>query len=192
MHTRRGFLWHTGAAGLTTWLAAHAGAIAAAAAHAHTQASAATPQLENLSAAQARDIEAIAARIVPSGDDGPGAREAGVVWFIDRALGNLFADSRAELLRALESLPAGFADLDTAMQDRHLRSIEDGPLFGQLRFMTVLGLLSSPDYGGNRDGLGWQLMGFEDTHAYQPPFGYYDSDYPGFALPEAADAQRPS
>lgn len=186
MPTRRGFLGHAGAAGLAAWLATHADAIAAAADHAHAQARAAAPHLENLSPAQARTIEAVAARIVPSGDDGPGAREAGVIWFIDRALGTLFADKRVALLHDLESLPADFADHDAAAQDARLASIEAGPLFGQLHFLTVLGLLSSPDYGGNRDGLGWRLMGFEDTHAYAPPFGHYDRDYPGFAPPAPA------
>ncbi len=28
--------------------------------------------------------------------------------------------------------------------------------------------------------LGWKLLGFEDLHAFQPPFGHYDRDYPGF------------
>lgn len=47
--------------------------------------------------------------------------------------------------------------------------------------LTVLGLFASPDYGGNRDGLGWRLINLEDTHAYQPPFGWYDRDYPGYS-----------
>ena len=38
-----------------------------------------------LSAAEAADVEAVAAQIIPT-DDTPGAREAGVVYFIDRAL----------------------------------------------------------------------------------------------------------
>jgi hypothetical protein len=41
-------------------------------------------------------------------------------------------------------------------------------------------MFSLPGYGGNRGELGWRLMGFEDTHAFFPPFGFYDRDYPGF------------
>jgi hypothetical protein len=37
-----------------------------------------------------------------------------------------------------------------------------------------------PKYGGNHDKAGWKLLGFEDRHVWQPPFGYYDKDYPGF------------
>ena len=39
---------------------------------------------------------------------------------------------------------------------------------------------------------GWKLLGFEDLHAFQPPFGYYDRDYPGFVSepPEAHVSAR--
>src|SRR6266536_1771195 len=43
-----------------------------------------------LSAAEAADIEAVAAQIIPT-DDTPGAREAGVVYFIDRVLATFFS-----------------------------------------------------------------------------------------------------
>jgi hypothetical protein len=39
-----------------------------------------------------------------------------------------------------------------------------------------MGLVSIPEHGGNRDGIGWDLLGFETAYAYQPPFGYYDRD----------------
>lgn len=177
MHTRRGFLEGFGAAGLgAAWFAAHAPAIAAASQHAHASlalaATASTPpKLATLSADEARDIDAFTAAIVPSGDDGPGAHEAGVVYFIDRAFGTFFAGQREWMLRDLAALPRPFPDFAT---------LEGKPLFEQLRFLTVLGLFASPSYGGNRQELGWKLIGFEDTHAYQPPFGWYDRDYPGF------------
>lgn len=46
---------------------------------------------QTLDAAAAAEIEALASRIVPSGD-GPGARETGVIYFIDRALASFDAD----------------------------------------------------------------------------------------------------
>ena len=46
-------------------------------------------------------------------------------------------------------------------------------------------MFTLPAYGGNRDRVGWKLIGFEDTHAFYPPFGYYDRDYPGFVIDEA-------
>ena len=51
---------------------------------------------------------------------------------------------------------------------------------------------ASPEYGGNRDGVGWRMIGFVDEHAFQPPFGYYDRDYPGFSSPRAAHGERPA
>jgi gluconate 2-dehydrogenase gamma chain len=177
MTTRRGFLEGLGVAGLgTAWLSLHAPAIAAAARHAHASlalaASGAAPPLQVLTAAEARDIDAFTAAIVPSGSEGPGAHEAGIVYFIDRAFGSFFAGQRAEVLRDLAALPRPFPDFAT---------LEGKPLFEQLRMLTVLGLFASPDYGGNRDGLGWRLINLEDTHAYQPPFGWYDRDYPGYS-----------
>jgi len=48
--------------------------------------------------------------------------------------------------------------------------------------ITLLGMFSAPMYGGNHESAGWQLIGFEDRHAFEPPFGYYDRDYPGFIV----------
>ena len=48
--------------------------------------------------------------------------------------------------------------------------------------LTLLGMFSLPSYGGNRGGVGWKLIGFEDAHVFQSPFGYYDRDYPGFVI----------
>jgi hypothetical protein len=30
--------------------------------------------------------------------------------------------------------------------------------------------------------VGWKLIGFEDRHFFQPPFGFYDRGYPGFVI----------
>src|SRR5580658_5824659 len=95
-NTRRSFLrssggWLTGA-----WIAAQWPAIADAAHHAAEASSAAAPlRFEFLSAADAADVDAIAAQIVPSGAT-PGAREAHAVYFIDRALTTFFAAWAAE------------------------------------------------------------------------------------------------
>jgi hypothetical protein len=43
-------------------------------------------------------------------------------------------------------------------------------------------MFSMPSYGGNSDGAGGGCMGFEDRHVFEPPFGYYDRDYPGFVI----------
>ena len=146
-------------------------------------------KLSFLSAAEAADVEAVAAQIIPT-DDTPGAREAGVVYFIDRALGSflsqLATDYRAQLsdfqVTFREHHPGGapFAALPSVEQVAYLETVDRTPFFDTTRLLTILGMFSMPEYGGNRNGVGWKLIGFEDRHAFQPPFGYYDRDYPGF------------
>ncbi len=144
-----------------------------------------------LSAAEAADVEAVAAQIIPT-DDSPGAREAGVVYFIDRALATFLAqlatDYRAQLAdfqaacRAEHPGVVSFASLTSEQQVEYLTRVDQTPFFNTTRLLTLLGMFSLPAYGGNRDGLGWKLIGFEDRHVFQPPFGYYDRDYPGFVI----------
>jgi Gluconate 2-dehydrogenase subunit 3 len=198
--TRRQFLRGVGGSLGAAWLAAHWPAIAAAAGHA--QEHAATPAgdagddaLRVLTTAQARDVEAIAAQIVPGGDT-PGAREAGVVYFVDHVHAGAFKSQAGDFLADLESFrtafalahpgTGSFADLPPASQLEYLRSVENTRFFGAMRFLTVLGLLALPSYGGNRGKSGWKLVGFVDQHAWQPPFGHYDAGYQGF-VPYAAE-----
>ena len=61
-----------------------------------------------------------------------------------------------------------------------LKTVERTPFFDTARALTLLGMFSSPKYGGNFGGSGWKMMGFQDQHAFTPPFGYYDRDYTGF------------
>jgi Gluconate 2-dehydrogenase subunit 3 len=147
-----------------------------------------------LSAAEAKDIEAVTAQIIPT-DDTPGAREAGVVYFIDRALAtflsHLARDYRAHLAEFQaafrERHPAGssFASLTSEQQVEYLKTVDHTPFFETTRLLTLLGMFSMPAYGGNRNGVGWKLIGFETQHVFQPPFGYYDRDYPGFGVDSA-------
>jgi hypothetical protein len=191
--TRRDFLRGAGAACGAAWLGAHWPALARAAAHAHEAAAGRVDhEFRVLKAAQARDVAAIAAQIVPGGAM-PGATEAGVVYFIDHVHAGLFAPRAPAFLQGLDAFQAEFArrnpgmarfaDLDGPAQLEYLRSIEKTPFFGGMRFLTVLGLLSLPAYGGNERKLGWQLVGFVDQHAWTPPFGHYDLGYPGFTMP---------
>jgi gluconate 2-dehydrogenase gamma chain len=144
-----------------------------------------------LSAAEAADIEAVAAQIIPT-DDTPGAREAGVVYFIDRALATFLSqmagDYRADLARfqsaCREQHPAAasFASLTSDQQVEYLKGVDQTTFFTTTRLLTLLGMFSLPAYGGNRNGVGWKLIGFEDAHFFRPPFGYYDRGYPGFVI----------
>lgn len=134
---------------------------------------------------EAADIEAIAARIIPS-DDSPGAREAGVIRFIDAALSQLEAGALAGVRSGLAELRAdlertegrpSFAALEVPRQIEVLRGIEETDFFGTLRYLTLAGMFSHPSYGGNLDGIGWRLIGFDSQGPTRPPFGHYDADY---------------
>lgn len=142
-----------------------------------------------LTPAEAVEVEAIACQIIPSGDL-PGAREAGVVYFIDRALGSFFASELPAFRRGLEQFQRDFAAhssttrpfsaVGSARQAAWLHEVENTAFFNAVRRLTLVGLVALPKYGGNRDKLGWKLIGFEDRHFWQPPFGHYDAGYPGF------------
>ena len=63
--------------------------------------------------------------------------------------------------------------------------------FETLRIHTIIAFLLDPDAGGDPQGLGWKLIGRERAHTFQPPFGYYDKDYPGWQpLPGQTDKTR--
>jgi len=188
--SRREFLRASGGALGAAWLAANWPAIAAAAQHAHEAASGTVDHsLHLLTPAQARDVEAVSAQIVPSGDT-PGAREAGVVYFVDHVLSGIFAADAARFIEALDAFQQGwagahpdagaFADADPSSQFEYLKTVENTPLFQAMRFFTITGLLALPSYGGNRDKLGWKMVGFVDQHVWSPPFGHYDAEYRGF------------
>ena len=203
--SRRRFLSHSISGLSSAWIATHWPAVLAAADHAHRAAqSAIPPKFEFFSPQQAAEIDAIAARIIPT-DDMPGAREAGVVYFIDRALTTFASDNQKTYKEGLPELQARVRELFPAVerfsaatpeqQDEVLRSLDEhAPVparpfrrrpaaqsfFEILRQHTIAGFLIDPDVGGNREGVGWKVIGREREHMFQPPFGYYDKDYPGW------------
>ena len=132
---------------------------------------------------QAQEVEAIAAQILPA-DDLPGARELGVIRFIDANLAQFDSDLQPAYVSGLRDLldkvktmypaSARFSQLEPAQQIAVLRAIEKTEFFGLVRVHTLMGFFSNPEYGGNRDGAAWKMIGFEDTFAFQPPFGFYD------------------
>ncbi len=185
--TRRDFLFGAGGVLAVTWVATNWPAIAAAHAHAAAASSSARTALVFLSTPDARDIESIAAQIVPS-DDAPGAREAGALHFIDRSMHTWLAGQADSFRAGLREFQAkfaaahgvGFASADDATQRAFLSANETSEFFNSMRTLTLIGMFALPQYGGNRGGVGWQLIGFEEQHVFAPPFGYYDRDYPGF------------
>ena len=147
----------------------------------------ASAAFETISAGEGRELEAIAARILPTTDT-PGAREAGAIWFIDKAYGSVYAEYLAAdraLLADFQSSVAdahpgakNFSDLDEADQDAYLTSHQDTEFFNNIRFMTLAGVFGIATWGGNRNDIGWKLVGMDGPpHAWTPPFGHYDAEY---------------
>jgi gluconate 2-dehydrogenase gamma chain len=186
VHSRRVFLRAAVAAG-AAWATANLADVEEALAFAGQQASGggAVPT-RALTPAQAEVMSAVASRIIPSVDGRPGAREAGAIYFIDRALATFNATQRPLYLEGLADLDRraqakvagvrGFAALTTAQQDDILRDIESSPFFQSVRVDTIVGTLALPTWGGNRDYMGWHMLGFEHQMTFQAPFGYYDAD----------------
>ena len=185
--SRRVFLIQSCAGLGSAWIVSHLPEIAAAQEHAHIAAQSQAPStLEFFTHEQAVEVEAIAAQIIPT-DDTPGAREARVIYFIDRALATFATDERAAFVEGLKELQkkAGkrfgktkrFSDLNAAQQTELLKGIEKSDFFELVRTMTILGMFSNPEYGGNYNQIGWKLLGFEDQFFYKSPFGFYDGEY---------------
>jgi len=186
LHNRRAFLRAAVAAG-AAWSAADLLAVEDALAWSADQA---TGQGRGgftvLAAADADVLDALASRIIPSVDGRPGAHEAGVVFFIDKALATfnsgqkkMYADGVQDLNRraALKwKGSASFARLTPAQQDELLREIEKTPFFQAARFDTIVGTFALPTWGGNRDYAGWHMLGLEHQPRFQPPFGEYDAE----------------
>ena len=183
--TRRAFLAAAGAAG-AAWLVADPKLLEAALSHARkTAAQGQGPQFQALTVAQAADLEAVAMRIFPS-DGTPGAKEAGVIHFFDKTLATFGAPQKPFLLAGLADLnkraaakwhgTTSFAALTPEQQDALLKTIEQTPFFGQVRFATIVGMFGNSSYGGNQGEAGWKLIGFQSHGIFQPPFGYYDAE----------------
>jgi gluconate 2-dehydrogenase gamma chain len=134
----------------------------AAAQHAHEQMGKPPGErkLRYFTVAEGERVAALASVIVPS-EEGPGAREAGVVYFIDALLAAGTEEERA-LYRS--GLAAG------------AEARVGEPFFELVRTHTVMGFLSDPKYGGNAGELGWKVIGFENRMGFTPPFGFYDGE----------------
>lgn len=189
----------------------------------------------HLSPPDAAVISAAAARMIPTDDNGPGATEAGVVYFIDRQLakermgytgpiyeqgpwleglatqGDQSALSIPDRFRlgiagmdayAEQLYKAKFVNLTADQQDRILEDMEKGtpdtfdgasiqnfpPVYigsgteeigaagqagvGADAFFSLLlqyvmaGFFADPVHGGNRDMVGWKLVGFPGAQGF--------------------------
>jgi gluconate 2-dehydrogenase gamma chain len=208
---RRSFLLQMSGTAAAAWVSAQWPAVLAAAQHAHAVASSKLPaKFEVLTAEQARQVEAIASQIIPT-DDLPGAREAGVVYFIDRALMTFAADTRPTYQKGIAALnqlssakyPARKTFADATVEEQQIILTEfiasgdyrgrrpevvyevSGDFFQTIRMHTIFGFLADPSAGGNRNYAGWKVVGRDPAASFSAPYGYYDKDYPGWQAVKA-------
>jgi gluconate 2-dehydrogenase gamma chain len=134
--------------------------------------------------AQAADVEAMAAQIIPT-DSTPGAREARVIVFVDRILSTFEKDAQADYTKGLGELSTqtrqlypsatSFAALPSDQQIKVLTAMEKTPFFNLVRTHTITGFFAAPVHGGNANKAGWKLVNYDDSLNHKPPFGYYDA-----------------
>src|SRR5215212_650288 len=213
-------------------------------AHDETMGTGSSVQFFNLH--EAATVDALVSRILPGSADDPGAHEAGVVFYIDRALGgtnlgytlktytqgpflvtaeepvSVEAASSRDIYdyvivaaeqasrygyqsiltpqevyrRGLDFVDAyaqsqfekNFVDLTADQQDSILTDMEadkatdfQGPsgkaFFTQLRNDTIEGMFSDPMYGGNRDLVGWKLIGYPGAQRTYTPNDMKNPDF---------------
>jgi gluconate 2-dehydrogenase gamma chain len=142
---------------------------------------------ENLTASEADLLEAVVERLIPTDANGPGAREARVAHYIDRALGGALAASRPAYASGLEALDRfaqssrgkAFLRLSPADQDAVLTDCEKGTATGFAggsgNFFAMLlaharqGMFGDPYYGGNANFVGWDLLGYPGVRTMVTP-----------------------
>src|SRR6185436_152205 len=137
---------------------------------------AAREPLEHLTATEADLLDAIAARLIPTDANGPGATEARAAHYIDRALGGALASSRQAYTAGLAALDRysrssrgkPFTELSATDQDAVLIDVETGAatgftgssaaFFALVLTHTQQGTFGDPYYGGNANFVGWDLI----------------------------------
>jgi gluconate 2-dehydrogenase gamma chain len=142
-------------------------------------------ELKFFKADEARIVAAACERIFPSDENGPGAKEAGVIIYIDRQLAGPYGrdelrytkgpfietdptfggyqgrESPQAIYRAgIQQLGSDFIGLGPQQQDEKLRHIEKTLFFHMLRSHTVEGMFCDPLHGGNANLVGWQMIGY--------------------------------
>ena len=151
--------------------------------------------LANLTARETEILSAMIDRLIPSDDLGPGALDAGVVRYIDRALSEAESDAADAYRAGLAALDTysrytrggPFIDLSTVDQDSVLIDVQigaatgagvgfvggSGSFFNMVKSHTWQGMFGDPQYGGNVNFVGWDLL-----------------DYPGVRLGVTPEEQR--
>ncbi len=128
-----------------------------------------------LEPAQEATLDAVLDRIMPADAHGPGALDLGVGRYLRDALASAYAADLPAYRGGLDALDARareayrvtFATLSPQLRDGLLLASETGAagaeaatFFELVRRHAIEGLFADPAWGGNRDGGGWELIGY--------------------------------
>jgi gluconate 2-dehydrogenase gamma chain len=84
------------------------------------------------------------------------------------------AEKQIAVMKTMEK-PPGSADANNGIAAEMGTGGKEAEAFGGLRAMVLTGMFCDPSLHGNRDKIGWNLIGFDDQAYWAPPFGYYDA-----------------
>jgi len=132
-----------------------------------------------LTSAERATLDALAERIIPTDELGPGAVDAGAVVYIERALAGPYAGRLDEYRSGLALLddaaaqahgapfPQLGADDQDALLSRFERSerADERGFFEMARAHVLEGMFGDPAWGGNAGRAGWRLIGYPGPRA---------------------------
>ncbi len=124
-----------------------------------------------LSDSEWQTLTAAVDRLFPKTETTPGGSETGAHIYIDRKLSTVYGSdlpSYQEGLAGIENaVDGGFTAADAEAQDSALRDIEAGKgsdvpegFFALLLEHTRQGMFCDPIHGGNREFMGWDMIGY--------------------------------
>lgn len=113
-------------------------------------------------------LAALAARLIPGDASSPGAVEAGVPDFVVSQLAEYFPAMLEQVEAGLDALDGAakgtagqtFTELLPEPQDELLAAVEAESWFELVLQLSIDGFLCDPRHGGNRDLVGWRLVGY--------------------------------
>ena len=138
--------------------------------------------LMNLTAHETEILSAMVDRLIPSDEMGPGALDAGALRYIDRALSEAESDAAEAYRNGLTALDRyseysrgkPFTELGDKEQDSVLIDLQtgsatgagvgfvgsSGAFFNMVKSHTWQGVFGDPQYGGNVNFTGWDLINY--------------------------------
>jgi gluconate 2-dehydrogenase gamma chain len=127
-------------------------------------------------------LSEICEQIIPADENGPGATQAGVIYYIDKQLHDVFIADQPIYHNGLKAInetctrlnSVRFEDLSWDQQNTFLKRMEQNDLpgeywqanppaafFNTMIRHTMQGFYGSPRHGGNKDYISYRMIGLE-------------------------------